>query len=154
MIQRERLYDPNNTTVIICSTDLERALDMKFLHVSEMADVVSNQMKLVFAVPTPLPNIVGVSATEKPNVHRDLNNNNQNDNSRDLESAPQNLANMQTPNIPGNGKPNVSTGNGTKFDIEGRYWVKPDFLKVLRQVEGVNPTQVVFFYREVIMFSD
>ena len=35
------------------------------------------------------------------------------------------------------------------FDIEGKYWVKPDFLKVLRQVEGANQTQVVFQYREV-----
>jgi hypothetical protein len=37
------------------------------------------------------------------------------------------------------------------FDIEGRYWVKPDFLKVLRAVEGVSQTQVVFPYREVIV---
>ena len=37
------------------------------------------------------------------------------------------------------------------FDIEGRYWVKPDFLKVLRAVEGVSQTQVVFPYREVII---
>jgi hypothetical protein len=37
------------------------------------------------------------------------------------------------------------------FDIEGRYWVKPDFLKVLREVEGVSQTQVVFPYREVII---
>merc|ERR1711976_933955 len=43
-------------------------------------------------------------------------------------------------------------GNGAKFDIEGRYWVKPLFLKVLRQVRGVNPTQVVFSYREVTSY--
>jgi hypothetical protein len=35
------------------------------------------------------------------------------------------------------------------FDIEGRYWVKPAFLKVLRLVEGVNQSQLVFPYREV-----
>ena len=36
------------------------------------------------------------------------------------------------------------------FNIEGRYVVKPAFLKVLREVEGVNQAQVVFPYREVI----
>jgi len=36
------------------------------------------------------------------------------------------------------------------FDIEGRYWVKPAFLKVLRLVEGVNKSQLIFPYREVI----
>lgn len=35
------------------------------------------------------------------------------------------------------------------FNIEGRYIVKPAFLKVLRAVEGVNQAQVVFPYREV-----
>ena len=35
------------------------------------------------------------------------------------------------------------------FNIEGRYVVKPAFLKVLRAVEGVNQAQVVFPYREV-----
>ena len=37
-----------------------------------------------------------------------------------------------------------------KFDVEARYSVKPAFLKVLRAVEGVNQTQVVFPYREVM----
>ncbi len=35
------------------------------------------------------------------------------------------------------------------FNIKGRYFVKPAFLKVLRAVEGVSQTQVVFPYREV-----
>jgi hypothetical protein len=35
------------------------------------------------------------------------------------------------------------------FDTEGSYWVKPDFLRVLRAVEGVHPTKLVFRYREV-----
>jgi hypothetical protein len=40
------------------------------------------------------------------------------------------------------------------FDIEGRYLVKPAFLKVLRAVEGVNQSQVVFPYREVFIHID
>lgn len=39
-----------------------------------------------------------------------------------------------------------------RFDVEGRYWLKPLFLKVLRRVKGVNPQQVVFTYREVTSY--
>jgi hypothetical protein len=51
----------------------------------------------------------------------------------------------------GNNEP-ISTGNSSKFDIEGRYWVKPLFLKVLRKVNGVDQTQVVFSYRDVTLY--
>ena len=144
--------------MIICSTDLERALDMKFLHVTEIRDVVLTQMELLPPVLlASLPNTpvssattppVGVAPTPQPTAQptQNISNNSQSqENSRNLE----NLANTQTPNIPGNGQQQNSGGNGAKFDIEGRYWVKPLFLKVLRQVRGVNPTQVVFSYREV-----
>jgi len=160
VISRERLYDPNNTTVIICSTDLERALDMKFLHVTEIRDVVLTQMELLPPVLlASLPNTpvssattppVGVAPTPQPTAQppQNISNNSQSqENSRNLE----NLANTQTPNIPGNGQ-QQNLGNGAKFDIEGRYWVKPLFLKVLRQVRGVNPTQVVFSYGEVTSY--
>jgi len=151
VISRERLYDPNNTTVIICSVDLERALDMKFLHVTEIRDVVLTQMELLPPVLlASLPN-TPVSATTPQPVSQNFSNNS--DNSRNLETASSvNLANTQTPNIPGNGQQQISAGNSAKFDIEGRYWVKPLFLKVLRQVRGVNPTQVVFSYREVTSY--
>jgi hypothetical protein len=36
LISSERLYDANNTTVIICSPELEGALGMKSLHVTEV----------------------------------------------------------------------------------------------------------------------
>ena len=131
---------------------------MKFLHVTEIRDVVLTQMELLPPVLlASLPNTpvssattppVGVAPTPQPTVQppQNVSNNSQSqENSRNLE----NLANTQTPNIPGNGQQQISGGNGAKFDIEGRYWVKPLFLKVLRQVRGVNPTQVVFSYREV-----
>ena len=44
MISKEKLYDPNNTTVIICSPGLEAAIDMKSLHVTEVRDLVLLQM--------------------------------------------------------------------------------------------------------------
>ena len=44
VIQRERLYDGSNTTCIMANPELEWALGMKFLHVTEMRDVVLKQM--------------------------------------------------------------------------------------------------------------
>lgn len=106
VISREKLYDPNNTTVIICSKDLELALGVKFLHVTEIRDVVLQQM----------------------------------------ETKPE-LASLTPPLSQPGGQP--LQVQAVKFDIDGRYWVKPLFLKVLRMVEACNKTQVVFTYREI-----
>ena len=140
VISRERLYDPNNTTVIICSKDLEKALDMKFLHVTEIRDVVLTQMELLPpALLASLPNTPPATPQPTPTPPNFTNSD-----SKNSDSNPTNLGNGQQ----------QQNGTSTKFDIEGRYWVKPLFLKVLRQVRGVNPTQVVFSYREVtITFS-
>ena len=44
VISREKLYDRRNTTCLIFNSELEWALDMKFLHVTEIQDVVLSQM--------------------------------------------------------------------------------------------------------------
>ncbi len=46
----------------------------------------------------------------------------------------------------------ISKANSSEFDIEGRYWVKPLFLKVLRKVTGVDQTQIAFSYRDVTLY--
>jgi len=183
VISRERLYDPNNTTVIICSIDLERALDMKFLHVTEIRDVVLTQMELLPpvqllaslphtppATPIPTPGQqpaypVGTAVVSAAVVPQNLSNAgnsaNNSRNSQNLSVTNLNLTNSSNSQIiipttnqnsGNNGQQPISTGNSSKFDIEGRYWVKPLFLKVLRKVNGVNPTQVVFSYREVTSY--
>merc|ERR1719288_26828 len=81
VISRERLYDANNTTVIICSKDLEKALDMKFLHVTEIRDVVLTQMELLPpALLASLPNTPPATATSPQPVSQNFSNNS--DNSR------------------------------------------------------------------------
>ena len=100
-----------------------------------------------------------VSAAVPQNLSNNGNSANNSRNSQNLSVTNLNLTNSSNSQIiinpttnqnPGNnGQQPISTGNSSKFDIEGRYWVKPLFLKVLRKVNGVNPTQVVFSYREV-----
>ena len=165
---------------------------MKFLHVTEIRDVVLNQMELLPPVLlASLPNTPpATSATptqmilpQLPNSMTNLNlTNNSNSQTNILAGnavgtavvslVPQNDSgnlsnpsvtntnltnnlNLQSNILAGNGQQQqqqpISAGNSSKFDIEGRYWVKPLFLKVLRKVSGVSPTQVVFSYREVNM---
>merc|ERR1712223_86125 len=40
IVTREKLFDVGNPTVIICSSELEHALDMKALHVTEIKNLV------------------------------------------------------------------------------------------------------------------
>ena len=45
VISQERLYDPNNREVIVCSIELEKALDVKFVHVTEIrTTLLRNQL--------------------------------------------------------------------------------------------------------------
>ena len=44
VIFRERQYHPLNTTCLICSSESEWVVGMKFLHVTEMHDAVLRQM--------------------------------------------------------------------------------------------------------------
>ena len=114
--------------MLIFSTGLERALEMKFCHVTEIRDIVLTQMKPVPAGPNTPPAVPIVLSSSWPNP--------------------------QTTSFPATGlQSEVSVGNGSNFDIEGLYEVKPLFLKVLRRVVKVNPTQVIFRYKEVNMDS-
>ena len=109
----------------------------------------------------PVGTAVVSTAVVPQNLSNDGNSANNSRNSQNSSLTNLNLTNSSNSQIminpttnqnPGNnGQQPISTGNSSKFDIEGRYWVKPLFLKVLRKVNGVNPTQVVFSYREVNM---
>ena len=36
--------------------------------------------------------------------------------------------------------------------LEGRFMVKPEFLRVIRKVNGVDPKKMIFTYKEVSIF--
>lgn len=113
VISSEKLFDPNNTTVIICSRDLETALNVKFMHITEVKDIVLLQMEVLSPV---------LLASLTPSTQTSVS---------------------------------AATSGGQQqaapyFDMEGTYWVKPHFLKVLRMVKDVDQTKVKFSYREVV----
>ena len=67
IISREFLYNGRNTTCIICSSDLELALGMKFLHITEVKDVVLTQMEYLPPIKLPMMSpTASQPASEKP----------------------------------------------------------------------------------------
>lgn len=117
LISTERLYDANNTTVIICSLELEKALGMKSLHVTEVRDVVLTQMEVL-----------------QPELLASL-----------PESHPAETVRNNAP-VGGQQQP------AGKFDVNGRFYVKPHFLRVLRTVQGIDKSQILFSYKEVTSY--
>lgn len=138
VIATKQLYDPQNPTVVVCDHDLEEALDVKALHVSEIREQVCKQ----FVPVTP-----SVPGQEAPPVH----------------PSPQPTGPIILPScregaliLPAWAQRSANavvarnhTNNAAPFNIEGSYKVKPAFLKVLRTVDGVDQTQTIFPYREV-----
>ena len=47
IIRSEKLYDPKNPSIIMCDPDLEIALNMKDLHVTEIRDQILGQLSLL-----------------------------------------------------------------------------------------------------------
>jgi hypothetical protein len=47
IVRSEKLYDPKNPSIIMCDPDLEIALNMKDLHVTEIRDQILKQMTLL-----------------------------------------------------------------------------------------------------------
>jgi len=118
LISSERLYDANNTTVIICSPELEGALGMKSLHVTEVRDVVLTQMEVL------QPELLASLPESQP-----------------VEQVRNNAVGGTQP----------QNGN-VKFDVNGRFYVKPHFLRVLRKVAVVDKSQILFTYKEVTSY--
>jgi Zinc finger, C3HC4 type (RING finger)/SWIB/MDM2 domain len=131
VITSDRLYDPQNPTVILCDDLLEDVLEVKALHVSEIKDHVIKQLFLVDETlePPPTPTNNGPSYTLTP----------ANGDSFILPSWASTSANAVVARM--NALPD--------FDTEGMYCIKPEFLKVIRKVEGVNQEQTIFYYKEI-----
>jgi Zinc finger, C3HC4 type (RING finger)/SWIB/MDM2 domain len=131
VITSDRLYDPQNPTVVLCDDLLEDVLEVKAIHVSEIKDQVCKQLFLL------------EDALEHPTTP-----------TNDGPSYTLTLANGDSFALPSwasiSANAVVARMNALPdFDIEGMYCIKPEFLKVLRKVEGVNQEQTVFYYKEV-----
>ena len=106
IIRSEELYDPRNPSVVLCSQELERTLNMRALHVSELPNLVISQIENSEEIKYP-----GLLI---------------------FKNSPSN----QTKRFHGN--PNVKFG------------LQPDFMAILRTVEGCDQTKTIFSYKEIL----
>jgi hypothetical protein len=129
VISSEKMFDERNPSVIICSKPLEAALNQRALHVTEVRDLVINQLErladqsLRDNLPSPRIN----SSQPRSQLARGPS-----------QTAPP-TATVRTASI----TTNVQTNKDTKFRL------KPLFLEVVRTVDEVNPKQTVFTYEEI-----
>ena len=141
IIRGEGMFDHANPSVIICSPELERALNMKALHVTEIRDLVLSQ---ITKVPdqslrenfTQEINCRGTTINiSRTNLNLEAPRDNQ----------PQQQSQQQPPRI-------IRTANSSTAiytDKNAKFTLKPKFLKVVQLVPGADPKQRIFSYEDV-----
>ena len=156
IMSREKLYDPRNTSMVLCDAALDKALDMKALHLCQVRDRVCEQLivkpvqpssnKVLFgqqkrynaaAVSSAIANAPKVIYTRVPN---DYNN-------TDVLNRPTRIASLQ----PAGSNESLYPGMQKLPYIapDKKFSLRADFLTVLRTLSHVNKAQIIFEYREV-----
>ena len=138
VIRGEGMFDPANPSVILCSPNLEEALDMRALHVTEIRNLVLSHI-------TKVPD-----QCIRKNVNQQIDNfkgeqigasrtNLTNKAPKDLVPVPSRI--IRTANI----STAIFTNKNAKFTL------KPLFLKVIQSVHGTNSEKTVYTYEEVTL---
>jgi hypothetical protein len=138
ILKNEMLFDIKNPAIILCSKKLEHALDMKALHVSEIRELVSKQLILI---------------KQKTVVEPKINQSDRVLRSSIVKTKPQIIQRGrvlrssklidQSTNIL---SPNIFNNKNAKFLL------KPDFKKVLAQLENFPKKKKYFLYDDVCSF--
>jgi len=72
IISSKKLYDPNNTIIILCSPELEEALNIKFLHEKDLQEEILKQMLTTEPLSTRSSNNqqITTNTASKRKIHR------------------------------------------------------------------------------------
>jgi len=132
VIRGEQQFDENNPSVILCSRDLEEALNMKALHVTEIRDLVLNHI-------TKVPDQT-LRDTFTQSVNININ-------------ATRNVTNSQAPPavVPPRVIRTATISTAVFTDKNAKFTLKPKFLDVVRRVPNTDPKKIVFTYEEVTL---
>ena len=126
VIGEEKMFDERNPSVILCSEELEQALDQKALHVTEVRDLVMNQIEKVLDAPLGMCGSINIGRPGR------------------LVQQPKGPLQSETPRL-------QRTVCVTTNIQDAKFRLKPLFLIVVRSVEGTNPEQTIFTYQEVTL---
>ena len=72
IITEERLYDPNNRKLIVCSPELENVFEMKALHVTQLTREVRRQLRHLQTRQAPPPAAAAVAVTATSTLQDDM----------------------------------------------------------------------------------
>eukprot|EP00092_Neocalanus_flemingeri_P016377 GFUD01017726.1.p1 GENE.GFUD01017726.1~~GFUD01017726.1.p1 ORF type:complete len:350 (+),score=74.25 GFUD01017726.1:187-1236(+) len=136
VIRGEGLFDEANPSVILCSEELEEALNMKALHVTEIRDLVLSQV-------TKVPDQTREKSTQS------INNFKSNNIQVSTESDNQVLQNPVHPKMKNCQQRNANISTVVVSDQLAKFTLKPKFLKVVQTVPGMDPKQTSFSYEEI-----
>jgi len=131
IIRGEKLFDLQNPSIIICSNELEEAINMKALHVTEIRDLVLSQLTKVQD-----QTILGKFANS---INNTQNRSNPTQAPPSSSVRPQRM--IQS----------ASVSTQISVDKKALFHLKPKFLEVVRSLPSVDPTQSVFSYEEVTL---
>ena len=118
-VRREGLYDERNPPLIMCSEELESAINMKVLHISELMSIVLSHLQII---------------SNEEFIERYCQN-----------SEGLNLP-IPTAHLPDFASSNVYRLLGTPL---GKYTCKPEFLAVLQTMLEMKEDQKVFTFKEI-----
>ena len=137
IIKEEEMFDQSNPSIIICSSEFERALGVKALHVTEIRDLVLSQLTKVRDQALEGNSIqVGKTSGSPTNIPRTTTDQNGQQTQKQPALYPKTIKST-----------NISVTTYTNKNT--RFTVRPNMLKVLRLVPGVDNKKTVFSYEEI-----
>ena len=140
IIKDERLYDENNTAIILCSQELENAINRKAMHSSEVRNEVVKQLLIASKQPSLRNILLGQSWMQRQEEWHPIWN------TLHLEriEASHNTILQLTDEL------NIINS----IPAHNKFIPMPDFLKVLHLAPGANRGQATFTFSEIIcLFS-
>ena len=134
IIIEDKLYDPENPTIILCDIILEDAIDIHAFHITSLKRVITRQFTKTPDDPTGPHNVDGGMF--------------------DLHiTSP--ATNNETYALPSWANPNAKAVRARvdnikrPFDTRGSYYVSPKLLTVFKTIRDISPNQIIFEYKEI-----
>eukprot|EP00092_Neocalanus_flemingeri_P016378 GFUD01017727.1.p1 GENE.GFUD01017727.1~~GFUD01017727.1.p1 ORF type:complete len:362 (+),score=72.82 GFUD01017727.1:183-1268(+) len=148
VIRGEGLFDEANPSVILCSEELEEALNMKALHVTEIRDLVLSQ---VTKVPdqTREKFTQSINNCKSNNIQVSTESDNQVWVGTKQTTSVLVLQNPVHPKMKNCQQRNANISTVVVTDQLAKFSLKPKFLKVVQTVPGIDPKQTSFSYEEI-----
>ena len=135
IIKDEKLYDENNTKIILCSQELENAIDRKAMHSSEVRNEVIKQLLIAYNQPYLRNILIGQNWMQRQEEWHPIWN------TLHLEriEASHNTILQLTDEL------NIINS----IPAHNRFIPTPNFLKVLHLAPGINKERTTFTFPEI-----